>query len=198
MNDKELFVISGVVMRKLPTQWSEKNGKKFSRTVFIVKPYDGGKDLFVTKFGQFDTNLITKDIRVSCTKFNDTSYTVQGDIEVVEDAKTPAPAVQAPALTGEAITPEAPTAKRGRPKKTDVVAQSTPEPRSTLVEASVDAPSNNVLDIVALNITDAQTLITKLNLQNVSLLDLADMVGRTRVALRIEAGKDSRMASFRK
>lgn len=195
MIEKELFPISGVVMRKLPTQWSEKNGKKFSRTVFIVKPYSGGKDLFITKFGQFNADLITKDVKMNCTKFNDTSYTVQGDIEVVENASIPTPPKAEPEQSTEASKGEAPVAKRGRPKKTEQVPV---EVKEEGIEKDVEVPSNNVLDIVALNIADAQSLITKLNLQNVSLLDLADMVGRTRVALRIEAGKDSRMANFRR
>lgn len=188
MANAELFPLSGTVVRKLQTQWSEKNGKKFSRTVFILKPYTGGKDLFVTKFGVFDANLITKDIKFNATKFNETSYTVQGDIEVVEEAAIP----EAPSATKEEVVEEKPQGKRGRPKKTEEVKVAQEAPVASGVQSS------DVLGIVTGNITDAQRVIEQLGLKDVNLLDLADMIGRTRVALRIEAGKDQRMASFRR
>lgn len=190
--DKELFPISGVVVRKLQTQWGEKNGKKFSRTTFIVKPYDGGKDLFITKFGKFDAELITKDVKFNATKFNETSYTVQGEIEVVEDVKTPeAPEKPAQEVVQETTTSEAP--KRGRPKKVESQAV---EPKSELITETPVA-SDDVLAMVKENIQDAKKLIEELKLE-VNLLDLADMIGRTRVGLRIERNKDNRMSQFRK
>jgi hypothetical protein len=95
--------------------------------------------------------------------------------------------------------------KRGRPAKVEApVAQVAPSAQpvseqTRATTAQVSAHSSEAL--VLSNLQAAERIAKTLGYDRigmVELITLGDMVGRTSVALRIEAGKDQRMANYRK
>lgn len=187
--NKEVHTLEGVVLRKFPTEFGVgQNGKKWAKNKFVLKTNEG-RDLYVSKFGNFDTQLLGQNVRFQATKFNETNYTVQGEVGTAQAQTTPSPIPSPSETTVESPAP----AKRGRPAKAKV------EPEAEVVNPVVsDAPvaSNDAVAIVKENLLAAIQLAKEVNLTNINLVDLGDMIGRTRVALRIEANKDRRMDSF--
>lgn len=187
MIDKEVITLEGVVLRKFPTEFGTSvSGKRWSKNKFVLKNTEG-RDIYISKFGAFDTKLLGQDVRFQASKFNDNNYTVQGEISTTK-LETISPEVaqsNAPSVQSEAVS----VPKRGRPAKVKEVAE---------VPVPIESGSDEALQIVKANLLAARSLAESLEIPVTNLIDLADMIGRTRVALRIEANKDRRMDSFRK
>ena len=191
----ETVTLEGTVLRKFPTEYIDgRYGKKVGKTTFILKGLDGTEHK-VTKFGKIETELLGQDVRFEASynsQYN--NYTVQGEIETSELVGVGAQVDET--ASGVPTGVSAPTpARRGRAKKTVTNVQ-TPE-----LVAPTQSPDPSASDLVRQNLVESVALLTSFGKGEPTLSEIvtvADMIGRTRVALRIEAGKDSRMANFRR
>jgi len=167
--------IRGIISNKIQT----KTGNKFS-----FKNLDTGKDECAITFGKFELDWLGEEVKfdgVYNEKFK--NYAVKGEVELCGGATSSD--ADAPTVTNDTAKDTEPK-RRGRPKKVEAVASSL---------------SSDVESIVLENLVAAKSIVFTLKLEDVSVTDLvalADMVGRTKVSLKIEAGKDRRMKEFRK
>lgn len=186
MADKTLVQVKGIIKKKLPDQHApEGSGKKWVKRTFIVSQSNGEKDLFITTFNKFDNSFIGKEVELEA-EHNPTynSYMLKGDIQ----DRTPDDVADPVVEEGEATTPK-PKAK-AKPKKKE----------APKVEEVVTPDSVTADELVEANLLGGKALLERLGYKKYSvseLVSVADMLGRTKVALRIEAGKDRRMKEFK-
>ena len=220
--NQEVITLEGTVLRKFPVEHGVgKTGKNYSKNKFILKTLDG-RDLYITKFGEFNSEYIGKDVRFEASRYNDTNYTVCGELE---DAGDLVGAAVAPTVVNESTTTTTTTRRRGRPSKAVVTPTETPTSttnrilsggsrtgKSTTNSPVHEAPSyqapteNESLEAIAHsvvlnNLKRAETLLIGLHRPDYTTSDIiavGDMLGRTYVSLRIEQNKDRRMDSFNK
>ncbi len=183
MTEKTLVQIKGIIKKKLPdASGTSAKGKAWTKRVFIIKQSNGEKDVFVTTFSTFDNSLIGKEVELNA-EHNPTynSYALKGDIKDVT-----------PADVAEPVAEEPPTPKPKPRKKATTPAK---------VEEVVNPDSVTADSLVEENLTKAEVLLKKLGYAEFDLKDVlavADMVGRTKTSLNIEAGKNKRMAGFKR
>lgn len=208
--NQEVYNLSGTVVRIFPPESGTSNGRQWVRNKFILKTLEG-KDLYITKFGAFSREIVGKDVKFDSTQYNETNYTVQGEIEDAGDLVDATPA-RVPVTAQPAIEAPATVAvrRRGRPSKTveeaaSAVDQKVPELTHPVQEVAqnedVASLFNLAQEAVERNLKAADNLLIKLGRTTNSvaeLVALADCIGRTYVALTIEAGKNGRMANFRR
>lgn len=198
--NQELYPLSGTVLRIFPPEYGTSNGRKWVRNKFILKTLEG-KDIYITKFGEFSRELVGKDVTFEASQYNETNYTVQGDIvdagDLVNELPTPAPVTQAPPTATEAVQAATTARRRGRPAAQKVTAEAKAED----AEVVGDELELAARAIVVNNLKKAETVLISLHRKDYTTTDIisvGDMLGRTYVSLKIEAGKDRRMDSFRR
>lgn len=184
-NDKPTFEVVGTVVRKYQPENGTTRGRKWVRNKFLLKTVEG-QDVYITAFGQLDV-AIGADVKFEATRYNDTNYNLVGEIHPVA------------ALSGQAPIPESPvqekvSRRRGRPARNQE-----PEVAATSGQREQDstAPvesSDEAIALVAANLNDARNLLAQLGYTSTleTVVTVGDMLGRTRVALRIERNKDRR------
>lgn len=208
MTNKETLTIEGTVVRILQPQHVAKNGKKWTINKFVLKTLNGA-DYFISKFGPFEATYIGKDVRFEATKYNDTNYTVVGEVEDAGDlVASNVPATQAtPPASTEQAAPVASSRRRGRPSKSAEALTPTPAPATTKVHVvsatntGRDSFVPEALSSVINNLRNAQGVLTELKYEDYTVADLvavADLIGRTTTAIFMDAQKDNRMARFNK
>lgn len=165
------------------------------------------------------TNMSYKGVYNETNQFSSTKeskiHVLKGGTVVKEDSLAKPeyePEVQEPEIevaeTSEVETKVRPVVatamkKRGRPAKVQVQSP-TPVPATTSADTVTDktpSPRGDAEAIVLNNLQAAERIAKELGYIKPSmqeLVTLGDMVGRTSVALRIEAGKDRRMSEFRR
>lgn len=202
---QELVTLEGTVVRVFAPEYGNgSNGKKYTRNKFAFKTLDG-RDLYITKFGRFDGQLVGKDLRFQASKYNDTNYTVQGEVEEAGDLVGAFVEAQVP--TSQVVSePTVATSarRRGRPSKSGVAAPATTTPATetavlTPVLKEVASLEDTAHEVVVNNLKRAENLLVSLHRTDYTTADIiavGDMLGRTYVALRIESNKDRRMDSF--
>lgn len=154
-----------------------KKGSKFS-----FKNLETNEEGKAITFGDFDASWLGEQAEFEA-KYNEKfkNYQVVGDISILGGAVTPAQ--EAP--VAEQV--EKPKAKRSRPK---IVAGASRTGKSESTEA---------VSIVRQNLLEAKALLEEFGpAKPADIVLVGDMIGRTKVALRIEAGKDRRMKELRK
>lgn len=190
---QEVFTLEGTVLRKYPAEQGVAKGRTYVKNKFILKTLDG-RDIYVTKFGEFSAEFIGKDVRFQATKYNETNYTVQGELEDAGDL-VGAIAPTAQVATTSAGTPT-PARRRGRPTRTAVPAvtpSNVPTTKSQSVDTVVD-DSRESLRVQAehstlLDLQSAIRLAKELGLDTKDtqgIVALADRVGRTITAIGMD------------
>ena len=193
------FKLEGTFLRKLQAvQGTGKTGKPYTQNKFILHTLDG-HDVYISKFGELSSDFIGKDVRFEATKYNETNFTVVGEIEEAGDLVGALPTPQAPV----AQTTEAPTAtrRRGRPAKTEAVvdqpttATVAKDPIPTHQESGREAFRGLAEESVIGNLQSAIKVVGALGLKGYSVTDLvavADLLGRTTTAILMDSQKRSR------
>lgn len=205
-SNQETVELVGTVTRKYEPTTGIKNGKKWYLNKFQIHTIDG-RDLSASKFGKLDVE-IGADVKFQSTRYNDTNYTVVGELEAATDLVGAAVNhVQVPEVVEQ---PTAKRVRRGRPVKTTDVADPNTEvglgyltATEVAIRAKAEAETyqDEALTIVRRNLTEGRDLLVSLGYNNAdyaTIVTVGDMLGRTRVALRIERNKDRRMTSFNK
>lgn len=181
MTEKTIVKVSGIVKKKLAaSSGTSAAGKAWTKNTFIVKPTNGGKDIFISTFGKFDNSFVGKQVSFDAehnSQYN--SYMLKGEItDATPEEFTEPVAEEVPKLVAK--------------KKT-----ATPKAAPVVNDEEVSAE-----ELVEENLVLAGKLLAKLKLgagAGVSdIVAVADMIGRCKTALRIEAGKNSRMDRFKK
>lgn len=201
---EQTFQLEGTFLRKLQAvQGTGKTGKPYTQNKFILKTLEGN-DIYVSKFGTLSADLIGKDVRFEATKYNDTNYTVQGEIEEAGDLVAAIPTPSAPVT--QAV--EAPVSRRrGRPAKTEkdvvpstsTVASYPSQVLNTHVDSGREAYRGEAEASVIINLQSAIRVLGELGLKGYGVSDLvavADLIGRTTTAILMDAQKEGRMARF--
>lgn len=202
--NQELFPLQGTVLRIFPPEYGSSNGRKWVRNKFILKTLDG-RDLYITKFGEFSRESVGKDVKFNASQYNETNYTVQGEIEdagdLVEEQVAATPVAAAPAAEA------APVKRRGRPSKKTTEAVAAPTQAVATEEVSAKSTTDAISledqakEIVVNNLKRAESLLIGLHRNDYTTTDIiavGDMLGRTYVSLKIESNKDRRVESFRR
>lgn len=182
-------LVRGVITNKLQSA----KGNRFE-----LKRLDNGNSVKVITFGKFDNNWLGEEVEFEAeynSKYK--NYNVKGDIRLVNETSD-SPVPTGPTNTNNTHSDTEPKAvepakKRGRPAKSEVPVTETSGPTN----GDISKAESLVLE----NLIAAKGLVGTLGLGGASVTDLvalADMIGRTKTALRIEAGKDRRMENFRK
>ena len=204
-NSKEVTTLEGTVLRKFPTETGKSQaGKFYTRNKFILRTIDN-RDLYITKFGTFESSLIGKDVKFQATRFNDTNFTVQGEVEEHEIVE-PVTTQNTTESTASNSNTTTVSRKRGRPSK---VVETTAPPANSFqvavladpipapaVETSLEEQARN---LVVSNLKKAENVLISLLRKDYTTADIiavGDMLGRTYVSLRIEQNKDNRMDKF--
>lgn len=195
------FQLEGTFLRKLQAvQGTGKTGKPYTQNKFILHTLDG-HDVYISKFGELSSDFIGKDVRFEATKYNDTNFTVVGEIEEAGDLvgalPTPAPVAQTTTATAEVPS----TRRRGRPAKTETPVASTAPATTAVVKDKVPELSGREAfrglaeESVIGNLQSAITVVGALGLKGYSVTDLvavADLLGRTTTAILMDSQKRSR------
>jgi hypothetical protein len=195
----QTFQLEGTFLRKLQAvQGTGKTGKPYTQNKFILHTLDG-HDVYISKFGDLSSDFIGKDVRFEATKYNDTNFTVVGEIEEAGDLVGALPTPQAPVAQ---TTAEAPTTRRrGRPAKTEAVvveqAGTVPSVAKDKVPALTgrEAFRGQAEESVISNLQSAIKVVGELGLKGYSVSDLvavADLLGRTTTAILMDSQKHSR------
>lgn len=189
---QEIFILEGTVLRKYPSEQGKSSfGKVYTKNKFILKTLEGN-DIYVTKFGQLSADLIGTDVRFNATKYNETNYTVDGEIESAGDLVVAH--VEGQPSTQAVATPV--TRRRGRPatSKAPVATSTASHPvTATKVAAVIDdarehlraqAENSTLLDLQsAVKLAKELGLDTK---DTQGIVALADRVGRTITAIGMD------------
>lgn len=200
---QEIFQIEGTVVRKFPTEYGKTNaGKQWSKNKFLVKTLDG-RDLFVSTFGNLEASWIGKDVRFGATKYNETNYTLDGELH---DAGNLVGSIPEP-VQAVTTTPVS-TKRRGRPSKTtentvqvspSVQVEGLPIPTTTGI-GSVDGGLESVRDeaeaIVNRDLFFARTQLGE-KASAEAQATLVQALQAVRATLFIEANKRHRVADFK-
>lgn len=168
-------IIKGKVVNVFPPKTS-KTGKAY--TNFSLKLSSSGEDVKCVTFNPFPNDCIWKEVEFEAT-YNDkySQYVVKGGISIVEIDKTPVssapPSEPAPA----------PAKKRGRPAKAVTGAPVATPPADDLYAKA--------LATVEKNLSHARAMLPE-SASTEAQVAVADMIGRTYVALAIERAKSGR------
>jgi len=171
----------------------------------VDKGIEGG-DISVTnlKYGGVykDTHQFSSTKESKIHLMNTTARPVEQTVAEIDPTDPPAtePAVSEPEVDVEQEIPVEAPKKRGRPAKVvEATAEVATDPIPVSAKnAQVEHPSEA---LVLSNLQAAERIAKTLGYDRigmVELITLGDMIGRTAVALRIEAGKDQRMANYKK
>jgi len=198
----ESLVLEGTIIKKCKdTSGTSAKGRQWTKRVFVLKRFDNSEEIYCSTFGKFDLNLIGQNVQFQA-EYNPkypNNYGVKGDIGLsnATPSNAVATAVEEPPPTVEETTgnlkqeeTKVEPKRRGRPKK--AVATTPVEPGPTSSEA---------VELVRENLKEAEELLFVVSKKGYTIVDIiavGDMIGRTKVGLKIEAGKDRRMANFKK
>lgn len=194
-----------------------KEGKGWVKETFVLKKFDDGKDVFCNVFlkgnqeSVVDPSLLAKDVQFEA-EYNAEykNYAVKGEIvEVEHDLPEQLDETSSGVPTGSSHV-ATPVRRRGRKPGTaaaKVVAPTTTATKdiqAPLTSRGVKAlgvlpQEDEAVSIIRQNLSDARALAVELGIEPTDdgLIALADNIGRCRVALRIEAGKDRRTTEWK-